>query len=675
MWFLNSLKVGKKLLVLTIFFLCVIAGITAYTVITMQKQKADSNVINLAGAQRMLIQKMSKEVNQVAQGDGASIDVLRKTSEEFNKVLKGLVDGDPSLNLPKAETPDIAKALQTVSEKWEPFYSNLKYIVDSSLSLIKSKDYVLKNNVKLFNLANDTVMAMGEEQSSPEAVAVAGRLRALSQRTAKAAMASAIMGDGKDEALEELSNFSNLYSDILDGLLNGSAELNLQAETSEKVRTKLMVLKENSHQFLQSIERILELSPNINKNNDYVNANNLDLLKIMNEAVMTMALNSESKARSMILIEFIIFPIILAIGLVVSFAISRQITVPLRKTVNVLNNLSKGDLTQKELEIRSKDEIGDMGISINAVLNNLKSALTQVKMSAGQVATAANQISSASQELAESSHSQASTLEEISATIEEMSSMTSASADNAQQANALARRTREAAENGNQLMNGLVCSMEDLVESSSQTSKIIKVIDDIAFQTNLLALNAAVEAARAGDYGKGFAVVAEEVRNLAQRSASAARETSELIEKTIKQVEKGRDMSNQTAQAFLQITEESKKTADIVSEITSASQEQAQGLSNINIAMTDLDKGTQKIAANSEESASASGELSDQARELDQMLNKFKITEGETKYTQPRPAKALKTAKNLMLPRASGRAMEQGHEELIPMNKEEFEDF
>lgn len=624
----------------------------------------------------MLIQKMSKEVNQIAQGDSASVNQLRETSDRFEKVLKGLIDGDPSLELPKAETSEIAQALQAVSEKWNAFYSNVKFIIESSPSLIESKNYVLKNNVKLFNLANDAVTTMGEEQSSPDAIAIAGRLRAISQRMAKAALASSIIGDDKEEALEEMNTFCTLYVNILDGLLNGSGELKLQAETSEKVRTKLLALRENSTQFIQSIKRILELSPNINKNNDYINANNIALLKIMNDAVLTMAANSESKVRDMIRIEIIIFPIVLAIGLFVSFAISRQITVPLRKTVNVLTGLSNGDLTQKELEVRSRDEIGEMGNSINTVLKNLKSALSQVKMSAGQVATAASQISSASQELAESSHSQASTLEEISATIEEMSSMTGASADNAQQANALARKTREAAENGNQLMSSLVGSMEDLVESSSQTSKIIKVIDDIAFQTNLLALNAAVEAARAGDYGKGFAVVAEEVRNLAQRSASAARETSELIEKTIKQVERGRDMSNQTAQAFIQITEESKKTADIVGEITTASQEQAQGLSNINTAMTDLDKGTQKIAANSEESASASQELSDQARELDQMLDRFKIEKNEqTQPAQPRPAKALKAVKKPTPSQTQNRIKEQNPEEIIPMSDDGFEDF
>lgn len=675
MLFLNSLKVGKKLLVLTLFYLVVIAGIITFTVTTIQKQKADANIINLAGAQRMLIQKMAKEANQVAQGDKASIHLLRETSETFEKTLRELIDGDPSLNLPKAETPEIIRALQMVQEKWEPFYRNIKNIVENSPSLIESKGYVFKNNVRLFNAAHEAIITMGEEGASREAIATAGSLRSISQRMAKAVMASSIAGNSRDEVMGELNDSVALYPSILDGLLNGSAELNLQAETSEKVRTNLLALKDDSAHFLQCIRRILELSPNISKSNDYISANNPAILNVMNDAVMTMAAHSGSKVRNMIRTEIIIFPIILVIGMFVSFAVSRQITMPLRKTVDILNKLAHGDLAQKEMEIKSSDEIGEMSISINTALKNLKRALAQVKTSAGQVATAASQISSASQELAESSNSQASTLEEISATIEEMSSMTSASADNAQQANALARKTREAAENGNRMMNGLVSSMEDLVESSAHTSKIIKVIDDIAFQTNLLALNAAVEAARAGEYGKGFAVVAEEVRNLAQRSASAARETSSLIEKTVKQVEKGRDMSNQTAQAFLQITDESKKTADIVSEITTASQEQAQGLSNINTAMTDLDKSTQKIASNSEESASASQELNEQARGLNQMLNKFKIAENEMEHKPLHKPRMIKTEKKPMLPHPSTKKKEQHPEEIIPMGEEGFEDF
>lgn len=675
MWFLNSLKVGKKLLVLSLFFLFVIAGLIAYTVVTVSKQKEDGGTINIAGAQRMLVQKLSKEVNQIAQGDKDSLRLLNESHNQFAKVLNGLQAGDDSLGIPRAQTPEILQKLQNVESKWRPFSESVKYIVENSSSMIDSKVYLLKNNVMLFDLANDAVITMGEEKSAPDAIAVAGRLRAVTQRIAKAALALSIGGETRDASLEELKKFSGLYVQILDGLLGGSTELNLKAEESTKVRSRLEEIKEKSKPFLLSVENILKQAPLINKHVDYVNANNTELLKIMNEAVTALASYAELKVKNMMRIEIIIFPVILIIGLLVAFAISHQITSPLKKTVDILNELAEGDFTQKEIEVKSRDEIGVMSSAINVVVRNLKNILAQVTNSAGQVASAAGQIHSSGQELAEASHSQASTLEEISATLEEMTSMISTTADNAKQANALAVKTRDSAGNGSHRMTEMVKSMDELVVSSAQISKIIKVIDDIAFQTNLLALNAAVEAARAGDYGKGFAVVAEEVRNLAQRSASASRETSELIETTVKQVEKGREISNHTAQAFTQIVGESKKTADIVSEITNASQEQAQGISNINTAIVDLDKGTQKIAANAEESASASGELSDQAQGLKNMLEQFKIEDGQGTVSQSVSARAAVAQKKPMLSKPLAKGMAQNSEGIIPMEGEGFEGF
>jgi len=572
MFFLNSLKVGKKILMLTTFFLCVIAGLIAYTVLTLEKQKADANTINTAGAQRMLIQKMTKEVNQIAQGDLETVQSLRESSRRFSSVLNGLISGDVSLNLPEAETPEIKRKLQTVTKKWNPFHKNIKGIVENATSLVESKNFLIKNT-----------------------------------------------------------------------------------------------------------EDILQSAPLVNKNLAYVNNNNLKLLKVMNSAVQTLAAHAKLKTKGMTLIQiYVIFPVILAIGLAVSFAISRQITKPIGSTVGILKRLSEGDFTQEKIKIMSKDEIAEMSNAINTVVTRLRDALADVKNSAGQVASASGQISAASQELAESSNSQASTLEEISATIEQLSSMTNANADNSKQASGLAANTREAAQNGSRLMEGMVHSMDDLVESSSKISKIIKVIDDIAFQTNLLALNAAVEAARAGEHGKGFAVVAEEVRNLSQRSSSASKEITELIGNTMKQVEKGRDMSSQTAKAFEQIVEESKKTADVVSEITSAAQEQAQGLTNINSAMTDLDKGTQKMAGNSEETASSSEELNDQAKGLDSMLARFKIDSKDTESLstfapQPRKRELPKPQAGKMEQRPEKR--EQKPEDIIPLKDDGFEDF
>ena len=656
MWILRSLSVGKKILGITVFLLCIIAGLIGYTVVVLNKQKDDANTINLAGAQRMLIQKMAKEANQIALGDAATLASLRESSARFTMVLNGLLSGDDALQLQNAQTPEISQKLSMVVDAWKPFHSGIEYILGNAGRLIEDTSYIAENNVRLFDMANDTVTAMGEEQSSPESVAVAGRLRALTQRIAKATLAVTL---GKGEtSLQELRDHGDLYAKILDGLMNGSEALKIKAETSPKVIARLKALREGSQTFLESVENVLNKAPAFNKNCAYINSRNLDLLKIMNDAVSAISAHSASNIAAMIRTDmFIIFPAALVIGLLVSFAVSRQITTPLRTTARMLQELSDGNFVQKQITVASRDEVGAMSGALNVVVKNLRNALSQVTSSAAQVASASEQISSSGQELAEASQSQASTLEEISATLEEMTSMTATTSDNAQQANALAEKTREAAERGSLHMADMVKSMDNLAVGSSKISQIIKTIDDIAFQTNLLALNAAVEAARAGEYGRGFAVVAEEVRNLAQKSASASRETSDLIESTVKQVEKGRTMSNQTAKSFGEIVEESKKTAAIVGEMVKAFHEQAQGISNINSAVLDIDKGIQRIATNAEESASASGELSDQARGLKNMLEQFKIQDGTATAARPIPAR-IPAAQNKAKAALPGRSPE-----------------
>ncbi len=240
---------------------------------------------------------------------------------------------------------------------------------------------------------------------------------------------------------------------------------------------------------------------------------------------------------------------------------------------------------------------------------------------AEQVASASGQVSSASQSLAEGATEQAAGLEETSSSLEEMSSMTKQNADNAQQANTLAAEARKAADNGTHSMTRMSAAINDIQKSSDETAKIIKVIDEIAFQTNLLALNAAVEAARAGEAGKGFAVVAEEVRNLAMRSAEAAKNTANMIEESVKNSKNGVDIATEVGKVLEEIVQRIGKTTDLVGEIAAASAEQAQGIDQVNTAIAQMDKVTQQNAANAEESASASEELSAQAQSMNDMVN------------------------------------------------------
>jgi len=254
-----------------------------------------------------------------------------------------------------------------------------------------------------------------------------------------------------------------------------------------------------------------------------------------------------------------------------------------------------------------------ISVSITRPINQVVSGLSD---GAEQVSAASSQVASSSQILAEGSSEQAASLEETSSSLEEMSSMTKQNADNASQARSLMEEVGKYQAHTREQLENLVGAVSEVVKSSEETNKIIKTIDEIAFQTNLLALNAAVEAARAGEAGAGFAVVAEEVRNLAMRSADAAKNTSSLIENTIKAIQRGNESTQQTQNAFKDQMAVASKIKDLVDEIAAATSEQSHGISQVNIAVAEMDKVTQRTAANAEESASASEELNAQAEQM-----------------------------------------------------------
>ncbi len=284
--------------------------------------------------------------------------------------------------------------------------------------------------------------------------------------------------------------------------------------------------------------------------------------------------------------------------------------------------------------------------TISRITRKLKEIIAGLGESAEQVNSAASQISDTAQSLAEGSTEQAASLEQTSSALEQMASMTRQNADNATKTNATTIENNNTIAVGSQAVENMSQAMEEISESSEKISHIVKTIEEIAFQTNLLALNAAVEAARAGEAGKGFAVVADEVRNLAQRSAQAARDTTLLITGTVDRVRNGSTIAKELGESFQKIEDGSKSVSHLVQEIAAATNEQAQGVDQVNTAVAQMDKVTQQNAANSEESASASEQLSGQAGQLNSMVQDL-ITlvegrKGGRSLSQPNAKTALR---------------------------------
>ncbi len=282
--------------------------------------------------------------------------------------------------------------------------------------------------------------------------------------------------------------------------------------------------------------------------------------------------------------------------------------------------IARGDLTQDVLVASSNDQLGN---ALKIMLEGLRDMVGNIQVAGEQIATGAGQVSDASQALSQGATESASSLEEVTASMNMMAGQVRTNAENASTANQLSSESKQAAEKGDRQMAEMVQAMEEINQAGQNISKIIKVIDEIAFQTNLLALNAAVEAARAGQHGKGFAVVAEEVRNLAARSAKAAEETAELIEGSVALTDRGAQMAQQTAMALKEIMTGTNKVSDLLEEIAAASNDQAQGISQVTTGLAQIDQVTQQNTASAEESAAAAEELSGQALQMQEMLKRF----------------------------------------------------
>ena len=409
--------------------------------------------------------------------------------------------------------------------------------------------------------------------------------------------------------------------------------------------------------------------------NDYRNScdtfqNDLEALIAYGDQMAVSFYDEGISIRNFCILLFSILAIV-SVGLmmVLTVNISKSLTRPIIELEGAMQKLSKGDL-KATVTYSSRDELGSLADSLRTVMNtlsayvndisgklgmiaggnlntememeyagdfapirasgnqiidSLNNTLGQINQSAEQVASGSEQVSSGAQALSQGATEQASSVEELAATINELSGQVNNTASNARDVNNLVASTRDAIDGCNQQMGDMMHAMEKINTSSSEIGKIIKTIEDIAFQTNILALNAAVEAARAGAAGKGFAVVADEVRNLASKSAEAAKNTTTLIEGSLKAVEEGNEFSGATQQSLLQVVEHAEQIASSMAQITQATDDQAEAIKQITLGIDQISAVVQTNSATSEQSAAASQELSSQANVLKGLVGQFSL--------------------------------------------------
>jgi len=322
--------------------------------------------------------------------------------------------------------------------------------------------------------------------------------------------------------------------------------------------------------------------------------------------------------------------IALILGVLIGWAITRSIVVPVRDMVSVAKKLAAGDLTAKATAKIGRDELGELVREFQAMRESWAKIVLTIRSGADTISTASGQIAAGNTDLSSRTEEQAASLEETAASAEQLASTVRQNADNAQQANQLAARASEVATQGGQAVSDVVDTMNGISASSSKIAEIVSVIDSIAFQTNILALNAAVEAARAGEQGKGFAVVASEVRALAQRSAGAAKEIKGLIEESVGKIGMGAEQVEHAGVTMQEIVGSVRRVSDIIGEISAASAEQSNGIDQISRAVSQMDEVTQQNAALVEESAAAANSLQDQARALVRAVSVFKVHDTQT---------------------------------------------
>ncbi|MDR3198541.1 MAG: methyl-accepting chemotaxis protein [Planctomycetaceae bacterium] len=692
---LSNMKIGKKLFVgfgLSIILLLIVGGvgyialqkINTETSSLLQQIKvfslSNTMIVNSYEAQ-LASDKHSLTKDSTYHGDMVKyVNLVTQAGTELQGLKQDQKTNDNAVNI-----ADYAKTYENLDQQYADILVKIRDIKskrNTSYRLVESSLTELENQLKknftesTDNTNEDSPKITKEEQL--EAVllplSILDDLQQVRINTRNYEMTI------DPKALEQIKN---TIIALLETVFKKSDQLKEKLTTNE-TELKLLNTSVDALKTWQTLnnECIAELKnldtnqKNQNQTGEAITPVIMDIIAGVQKNVDETSQSMENLVATVSIVIVIVSLFAVAVGITAAFVLTKNIVTGLGVTVKAMTRIARdGDLA---VEIpaefmRRKDEIGNvtnalqaivkefqnvenlakelaegnwlctvkvrgdldvMNIHLNTMLNQVNTALSNTAEAVEQVATGASQVAAASESLSQGATESAASIEEITASMGEIGGQTNNNAQNAGEANKLAKAANDSAAIGKDMMKKMIESMALITKNSQDVQKVVKVIDDISFQTNLLALNAAVEAARAGVHGKGFAVVAEEVRNLASRSAKAAAETTQMIENNSKQINEGAEIATQTAEMLDGIVEQSQKVATLVGEIAQASGEQAQGISQVSQGLHQIDAVTQQNTANAEETASVSNEMSSQANQLQKLVGQFQIRKSAASRNQ-----------------------------------------
>ena len=578
-------------------------------------QKSQDEIGQLMGAFGRMVQNIEQQsdnLRKIALGD-LSVDIIEKSENDvLAKSMSVVVDNLNNLN---QEVTDLTKAITAgeLSKKadssqlkgsYKEFVDGINDIQDSFINVLDSIETSIVIVDDEYNLKFANSSSYEGKHEDRESV-IGKKYNEVFNANRELNQFEQCIKENRKQTFEEADNESESFYQI---------DMSPYNDKEDNIRGVIEVKTDISE--LKQAEEVVQKQLNYQKNEIDKVIDNLNSLAQGNLDIETFVEESDKDTQA-IAENFILLNSSLTES-------TQTMKLMIDEASEFLFRMSNKDFSEKI----ERDYVGDftkLKDSINHIVDQFNVILSEINTAADQVEAGAEQVASSSQNLSQGASEQASSVEEIGATVTEVADQTNENAKNADKANELSLRAKEGAQIGNDQMQSMLLSMNDIKDSSENIANIIKVIEEIAFQTNILALNAAVEAARAGEHGKGFAVVAEEVRNLAARSAKAAKETTDLIDNSINKVEDGYQIANDTAIALNKIVNAVSDAVDIVGLIADASNNQATAISEINRGIEQISEATQNNTATAEESASTSEEMAGQAQILKGLVESFKL--------------------------------------------------